>query len=162
MIGYMRSDVASPAEPDNPNRMARTAFEASLPRAAYVDEAFLQLERERLWWSEWIAVGREEQGIAKPAFLQQRQVGGEQGLERLFGIGPGDGELAHMADVEQAGVAPGPEMLGHDAFILDRHLIAGEGHHPPAMRAVCWSSMRACIVTTMIWTSRSCLDPTCL
>ena len=30
------------------NRMARAAFEASLPRAAYVDEAFLGLERERL------------------------------------------------------------------------------------------------------------------
>jgi Rieske 2Fe-2S family protein len=44
-----------------PNRMARAAFEASLPRAAYVDEAFLDLERERLWWAEWVAVGREEQ-----------------------------------------------------------------------------------------------------
>ena len=49
------------ADPDNPNRMARSAFEASLPRAAYVDEAFLELERERLWWTEWVAVGREEQ-----------------------------------------------------------------------------------------------------
>src|SRR5689334_13311376 len=46
---------------DSPNRMARSAFEASLPRGAYVDEAFLDLERERIWWSEWIAVGREEQ-----------------------------------------------------------------------------------------------------
>jgi Rieske 2Fe-2S family protein len=44
-----------------PNRMARGAFEASLPRAAYVDEAFLDRERERLWWREWVAVGREEQ-----------------------------------------------------------------------------------------------------
>jgi len=44
-----------------PNRMGRSAFEASLPRAAYVDEAFLELERERLWWREWVAVGREEQ-----------------------------------------------------------------------------------------------------
>jgi Rieske 2Fe-2S family protein len=46
---------------DNPNRMARGAFEASLPRAAYVDETFLEREREAIWWSEWVAVGREEQ-----------------------------------------------------------------------------------------------------
>ena len=26
-----------------------------------MDEAFLELERERLWWREWVAVGREEQ-----------------------------------------------------------------------------------------------------
>jgi hypothetical protein len=29
-----------------------------------------------------------------------------------------------------------PQMLGHDAFILDRHFIAGERHHPAAMTAV--------------------------
>src|SRR3954447_3555644 len=44
-----------------PNRMARGAFEASLPRAAYLDEAYLGRERERIWWREWVAVGREEQ-----------------------------------------------------------------------------------------------------
>ncbi len=48
-------------EPVNPNRMARAAFEASLPRAAYVDEAFLDRERDAIWWSEWVAVGRAEQ-----------------------------------------------------------------------------------------------------
>src|SRR3954470_7816073 len=46
---------------ENRNRMTRAAFEASLPRAAYVDEAFLERERERLWWTEWVAVGRAEQ-----------------------------------------------------------------------------------------------------
>jgi glycine betaine catabolism A len=46
---------------DNPKRMARGAFEASLPRAAYVDDTFLEREREAIWWSEWVAVGREEQ-----------------------------------------------------------------------------------------------------
>ena len=30
----------------------------------------------------------------------------------------------------------GPQMLGDDAFILDRHLIAGERHHPGAVGAV--------------------------
>ena len=52
-----------------PNRMGRSAFEASLPRAAYVDESFLELERERLWWREWVAVGREEQLPSAGDFL---------------------------------------------------------------------------------------------
>ena len=37
---------------------------------------------------------------------------------------------------EQAGVLASPQVLGHDAFILDRHQIAGEGHHPGAAGAV--------------------------
>ena len=48
-------------DPSVPGRMARTAFEASLPRAAYVSEAFLERERAGIWWSEWVAVGRAEQ-----------------------------------------------------------------------------------------------------
>ncbi len=51
------------------NRMARTAFEASLPRAAYVDDAFLDREREAVWWTEWVAVGRMEQLPAPGDFL---------------------------------------------------------------------------------------------
>jgi Rieske 2Fe-2S family protein len=50
-----------PAEPASPNRMARAAFEASLPRAAYVEPAFFDLEREGIWWSDWVAVGRVDQ-----------------------------------------------------------------------------------------------------
>jgi phenylpropionate dioxygenase-like ring-hydroxylating dioxygenase large terminal subunit len=49
--------------------MARTAFEASLPRAAYVDDAFLDREREGVWWAEWVAVGRIEQLPASGDFL---------------------------------------------------------------------------------------------
>ena len=37
-----------------------------------------------------------------------------------------------MADVEQPGILARPQMLGDDAFILDRHLIARERHHPRA------------------------------
>src|SRR3954469_8741187 len=61
--------VAPPVDPENATRMGRSAFEASLPRAAYVDEAFLELERERLWWSEWVSVGREEQLAEAGDFL---------------------------------------------------------------------------------------------
>jgi Rieske 2Fe-2S family protein len=44
---------------DAPNRMARTAIEPSLPRAAYLDPAFLELERRAIWHREWVVVGRE-------------------------------------------------------------------------------------------------------
>ena len=46
------------------SRMARAAFEASLPRAAYVDEAFLDREGERLWW-RGVGCGRPR-GAASP------------------------------------------------------------------------------------------------
>ena len=48
-------------QPDTMNRMARGAFEASLPGTAYTDARFLDLERDAIWWSEWVAVGRAEQ-----------------------------------------------------------------------------------------------------
>ena len=57
--------------------MDRSAFEASLPRAAYVDEAFLDMERERLWWAEWVAVGREEQ-LAGPGDFLSVDLAGER------------------------------------------------------------------------------------
>ena len=64
-----------------PNRMDRSAFEASLPRAAYVDEAFLDVERERLWWAEWVAVGpRGAAGRARR--LPERRPGGGAGHRR--------------------------------------------------------------------------------
>ena len=61
---------------------------------------------------------------------------GMQRLERRVDVAAVDQQLAHVADIEQAGIFAGPQMLGHDAFILDRHLIAGERHHPPALRAM--------------------------
>jgi Rieske 2Fe-2S family protein len=48
-------------DPTGAGRMARGAFEASLPRAAYLDSAFLDRERDAVWWAEWVAVGRAEQ-----------------------------------------------------------------------------------------------------
>jgi Rieske 2Fe-2S family protein len=58
-----------PAEPASPSRMARAAFEASLPRAAYVEPAFFDLEREGIWWSDWVAVGRVDQIRSAGDFL---------------------------------------------------------------------------------------------
>ena len=57
------------------------------------------------------------------------------------GHGPGHGlearafheALAHVRDVEQAGVLARPIVLGEDAGgVLHRHVIAGEGHHASA------------------------------
>ena len=42
-----------------------------------------------------------------------------------------------MRDIEETSPRPCMEMLGKDAArILDRHLVAGEGHHPRAELAV--------------------------
>ena len=49
---------------------------------------------------------------------------------------PVNQQLTHVADVEQAGILAGPEMLGHDALVLYGHFIVGEGHHPRALAAV--------------------------
>lgn len=63
--------------PPNPNRMARGAFEASLPRAAYVAQAFLDREREAIWWREWVCVGREAQ-LPEPGDYLAAEVAGER------------------------------------------------------------------------------------
>lgn len=62
---------------DDPSRMSRSAFEASLPRAAYLDPAFHEREREEIWWSEWIAVGRVEQ-LREPGDFLSTDVAGER------------------------------------------------------------------------------------
>src|SRR4029078_10994868 len=56
-----REDEASSTEREAPNRMPIGAFEASLPRAAYVDPAYLDRERDGIFWSEWVVAGLGEQ-----------------------------------------------------------------------------------------------------
>jgi hypothetical protein len=45
-------------------------------------------------------------------------------------------KLAHVADVEEAGILAGPKMLRDDAFVLDRHFVTSEGNHPGASSAM--------------------------
>ncbi len=45
---------------------------------------------------------------------------------------PLDLELAHVRDVEDAAVRAHGAVLRDHALVLDRHLPAGEGHHPRA------------------------------
>ena len=72
-----RDAEASSTGLDASNRMPIGAFEASLPRAAYVDEAFLDRERDGIWWSEWVVAGRVEQ-LAEPGDFLALDVAGEQ------------------------------------------------------------------------------------
>ena len=51
-------------------------------------------------------------------------------------VGSVDQQLAHVADVEQARAFARPQMLGHDAFVLERHLIARERDHARAFGPV--------------------------
>ena len=71
-----RSESPS-TELDAPNRMPIGAFEASLPRAAYVDPAYLDRERDGIFWSEWVVAGRVEQ-VAEPGDFLALDVAGEQ------------------------------------------------------------------------------------
>jgi hypothetical protein len=96
------------------------------------------------------ALGIEQQRVTEPPVLQEGEVGGEQGLQPLFRIRAGDDQLAHMADVEQAGAGARPFMLGHDAFILDGHRIAGERHHAAAAGAVPAVEGKGCCVVAHV------------
>ena len=94
---------------------------AAAGRHQIVDDPAVVVEQKRIFG---LHVGR---GL---------EVAGHQPLERRVGAAAVDQQLAHVADVEQAGILAGPQMLGDDAFILDRHLIARERHHPPAAGAM--------------------------
>ena len=50
------------------------------------------------------AVLAEQHRIAQPPVLERLEVARQQGLERLVEVGPVEQQLAHVADVEQAGM----------------------------------------------------------
>ncbi len=58
-------------------RMPRSAVERSLPRDAYVSDAFFEREREAIFVREWFLVGREEQ-LAEPGDYLHADVAGER------------------------------------------------------------------------------------
>ena len=82
------------------------------------------------------AIVGEQQRIAHAVGRQHLEIARQQRLERLRHALAREEQLAHVADVEQAGVLARPQMLGHDAFILHRHHIAGEGYHPALFGAM--------------------------
>lgn len=82
------------------------------------------------------AVVVEQQRIAHAVLAQREEIARHQLLERRGGPLAADFELAHVADVEQAGALARPAVLGHDAFELHGHGIARERHHAAAQLAV--------------------------
>ena len=75
------------------------------------------------------ALVRQER-VLGAARLDPAEVVREQPLEQFGRPGAVDLELAHVRDVERAGVlAHRPVLLDH-ALVLDGHLPAGERHHP--------------------------------
>ena len=53
-------------------------------------------------------------------------------LQQVAGGRSLDLDLAHVRDVEDAGVGADRAVLGDHALVLDRHLPAGERHHARA------------------------------
>ena len=64
--------------------------------------------------------------------LELRDVVREHRLQQLERLRPLDLELAHVRDVEDAGVGAHGAVLGDHALVLHRHLPAGERNEPRA------------------------------
>ena len=64
--------------------------------------------------------------------VELRHVVREQRLKQVKRLHSLDLELAHVRDVEDPAVGPDGAMLGNDAVVLNRHVPAGERHHPGA------------------------------
>ena len=79
---------------------------------------------------------REQHRIAQAHVAKQLELTRKQGFQRCVDVGAVEQDLAHVADVEQAGILTHPKVLGHDAFVLDGHFIAGERDHPAALAAM--------------------------
>ncbi len=65
-----------PAAPATAARAGRVALDATLPRAAYVEPASFDLERERIFFREWFCVARGEE-IPRPGDFLVVEVAGE-------------------------------------------------------------------------------------
>ena len=91
---------------------------------------------------EGAALGRQG-GILRLADRQLRRVVARDALDPGQGIASGHLNLAHVADVEQAGARPNGQMLVGDAAVFDRHLPATERDHAGAQRDVAGVQRRA-------------------
>ena len=75
------------------------------------------------------ALRREQARILRLPDLQLRRVVARDALHGGQRVLAGDLDLAHVADVEQAGACAHRHVLLGDAGVLERHLPAAEGHH---------------------------------
>ena len=82
------------------------------------------------------AVLFHQQRIADLARLERSDRARKQLFEFFGRLVAGDHQLAHMADIEQPGLLAGPIVFDHDAFVLDRHVIARKGDHSRTLAAM--------------------------
>jgi Rieske 2Fe-2S family protein len=93
-VAELQTSIEPSDEAIPPNRMARTAIEPSLPRAAYVDPAYFDRERTDIWHRDWIYVGRLETLEAPGDFLHADVAG-----ERVVVVRTRAGTLAGHIDL---------------------------------------------------------------
>jgi hypothetical protein len=84
-----------------------------------------------------------EQGVLRVAVVHLVEVVREAGLQVVVGAVPGDPELPHVRDVEDAGRGPDSPMLAHDGRVLNRHLPASKGDEARAESGVALVQRRA-------------------
>ena len=70
-----------------------------------------------------------EQRVLRLTGLELVEVVRQHALQKVAGARPFHLHLAHVRDVEDAGIRPHRAVLGDDALVLHGHLPAGERHH---------------------------------
>ena len=84
-----------------------------------------------------------QQRVLRLAGREPVDVVRERRLQQVARRRPFDLDLAHVRDVEDAGVGAHGAVLGDHALVLDGHLPAGERHHARAERDVAVEERRA-------------------
>ena len=93
------------------------------------DDVDVAVKAARTAFETYSQTTREER-VALLEHPEVDDVDGDQRLQRRGGIVADQQHLAHVGHVEQAGLRAGVLVLGHHAGgVLDRHVVAGEGHH---------------------------------
>src|SRR5262249_51258830 len=108
-------------------------IEVDVPVGCVDDEQvtkWLELVRDEIVDDSAALVG--EQRVLRLADADPVEIVGQRGLQELRRARALDLELAHVRDVEDAAVGSYRLVLWDDAFVLDRHLPAGERNHPRA------------------------------
>jgi len=79
-----------------------------------------------------------ERGVLRLAVLALRQIVGDQPLRGLQRAGAFEDDLAHVADVEDAGALAHGEVLLDQALVLHGHVEPGKLDHPGTRGQVCF------------------------
>ncbi len=80
--------------------------------------------------------GRQQPRVVCLADIELRGVVARDELYQRQGIAPGDLDLAHVADIEEARPLADRGVLGRNAGVLDRHVPAAKRNHLSARRAM--------------------------